>query len=90
MKARTISTLIVIARSLFNKLAAMAIPCSVKVIGNLRLPPLPPFDIPNWNIKEFYSSLLREKAKSSGNRSMFLLIALLKLPVLTPYSTAKS
>jgi hypothetical protein len=45
------------ARGLFNTIAAMMAPCSVKANGNARLPPRPIFDIAICDVKARSSSI---------------------------------
>lgn len=85
-----IATLASMALWLRSTLDSMATPCSVKALGKKRLPPLPVFDLPNWKIKALASSKVRPNEKSGGNRDGLRDTAWFKLPVVTPYSAAKS
>ena len=80
-----------VSNFVFKTEESIAIPSSVYTKGSPLFMVLPSnFDIPDWNIKVSYSFLVNLKQKSSGNLSIFLFLALLRLPEVTPYNVAKS
>ena len=79
-----------IAISLLSTAESIAIPCSVKTYGRYLLPPLPSFEVTNCDLKESYSSFFSWNLKFSGNLSIFLFTAWLKVFVSTWYKIAKS
>ena len=87
-KALIIAILAWIARLLRRTPDNMATPCSVKALGNLRVPPQ--LDVPNWNFNFVNYECVNCSIKSSGNLSRFLDTALLRSRVETPYRQAKS
>jgi len=83
-----ISTFTCTARMLRSTLDSIATPCSVNARGRFRVPPQ--LDLPKWNIKFSNSAAVNWNMKSFGKRSRFRVTALFKLPVVTPYSAARS
>jgi len=78
-KARMISMLTRTALGLFKTLESMATPCSVKAYGWYRRPPHW-LEVPKWNLKLSNSCFLSWNIKSLGNRTIFLLTALINSP----------
>ena len=71
-KTFTISTLICEARTEFNRVASIAIPCSVNTHGDFTLPPGFLDEVANCDFIVFHSTLLSWKQNSFGKREPFL------------------
>jgi hypothetical protein len=76
--------LMLVAISVLNKVATMAIPCSVKALGS-EVECLIDFNRSQFVTSSLNSALSKTKQKSSGNLAMFLLTAWFKDLVVTEY-----